>query len=176
MNGLIKNYASEITDIGLVSESELAQYLVQITNGMFRCYLKNTYMYSVTIKPDFINIPTIHTIFSRRDKGYVPYLLSDLSSDLINNSFSRLVIDTDTEESILNISSNLRSIDFNTKNIVIIEDKDGENYLILEGNKRTVGMHIAQNDKVSPISKVFIGKTELSWEDMLALHQMKPNA
>ncbi len=176
MFGIITKSIIENESIKKVTDQKFIKYLVNITNQLLKGYIENTDLFEVTIKGDYVNTPNLYTVFRQRNKANIPYSVVDLSLDINNGSVSREVIDKKTEDSIIKISKNLCIVDFISRLIVIIESTNGENYIILEGNKRVVGMHLAQKTESLPKTKIVLGKTTLSWSSMLDQHQMIENA
>jgi len=176
MNGSIKKSIIENEYYEKVTGHNDIQILLNNTNQLLRPYIENTDLYKVTINGNYVNTTNLHTVFSQRNKGNIPYSVAELSLNIHDRNVSREVIDEKTEDSIIEISKNLTVVDFELSPTVIIESDNGENYIILEGNKRAVGMHLAQKTENLPITRIVLGKTKLSWVSMLKQHKMRENA
>lgn len=157
---------------GLINNTTLANKMMASSNNLVFCYLSNTLFFECVIQPEFISIPNLYTIFSRRDLNNIPYLVSDLSRDLAKNTVCRQTINEETEKNILDIKSNLEFVFDNKNKPIIIECSENSFYLILEGNKRITSMHMNKDIFFNPI-QAYVGKTSLQWRSMLALHGMK---
>lgn len=171
LTGSLSKYIKTKKDIGLVKNDALIKEMVVSSNHLIYCYLNNTYFFECSIQPEFANMSNLYTIFSRRDSGCIPYLVSDLSGDLLNSSVSRQTINIETEKQILSMRATLESLFVNGTKSIIVECSESTNYLILEGNKRITALHMNQDEFTEPIN-THVGKTLLSWQSMLALHEM----
>lgn len=108
----------------------------------------------------------IHTIFSRRDRNNIPYLISDLAADLRQGSMSRSSIDEQTEGVIRALSQNLNGLPL-TPLPVLVEDVSAQHYLVLEGNKRFCALALgAPYTSPRPLEAI-VGCSRLTWTDML---------
>jgi len=173
IEGQIGTYFCDRQQHGLIVGTPIADELMKISNQLVFCYLHNTHFWNGKLKSEFLNIDQLYTIFKRRDHGDIPYKLSTLSDDLQNNLISRKTIDQITEDSIRDIKKNLSEIISVGRKSIIIESREGNCYLILEGNKRITSMYMSKEIKSLASIDVYIGKTSLPWTSMLSLHGMR---
>src|SRR5260370_42548784 len=78
----------------------LQQDLLLTTRGLIGPFLGNTVFCSGLLSFSFVRAVPTFTIFSRRNLGNVPYLLTDLGSDLRSGRVDQATIDQKTEDTI----------------------------------------------------------------------------
>jgi hypothetical protein len=84
-----------------------------------------------------------------------------------------VTIDRKTEDTIRALADDLSNLP-TLPLLVILEDNSGRNYLILEGNKRLSAVALADPAIAPPPCKALVGRTPLTWLQMLAFFNMVP--
>ncbi len=115
---------------------------------------------------------SIYTIFSRAEHGGVPYRLADLAADLTAGSLDRRTIDAGVERAILGFAAASMQLPA-VPELVLVHGRDAAQYLILEGNKRLTGAHLAGSRRPARMPAT-LGSSSLSWAGLLALYRMRP--
>ena len=105
----------------------------------------------------------------------MPYLLADLVKDLREGTVSRLTIDETTENAIRSLARDVSAIPVSPLP-VIIEASSAQHYLILEGNKRFGAIALADSSSQSLTLDAYIGRSTLSWAELLANYRMRSAA
>ncbi len=154
------------------SDPVLRKELLQASRNLIRPFLDNTHFQRGWLSLPFLYDVPAYTIFSRREKGDVPYLLLDLVSDISSDAVSRLTIDERTESVIRSLANSIAGLP-STPFPVIVEDCAREHCLILEGNKRLTAAALADRDLSGWVLEAYIGRTSMSWQKMLAIFGMK---
>lgn len=155
--------------------SALRTELVVATRHLVEPCLANTEFCRGVLSASFVRSVPTHTIFSRRDRGNVPYLLADLVKDLREGTVSRLTIDETTENAIRSLARDVSAIPVSPLP-VIIEASSAQNYLILEGNKRFGAIALADSNSQSLRLDAYIGRSTLRWPELLANYGMRSAA
>jgi hypothetical protein len=149
------------------------QGLFNVTRGLIYRFLGNTVFSRGVLTFSFVPTVLVFTIFSRRSLGNVPYLLTELGKNLRTDAVDRAKIDQSTENTIRALAADLTNLPA-VPLPVIVEDCTGQNYLILEGNKRLSAVALADPAFPPPPREALVGRTSLSWPQMLAFFNMVP--
>ena len=173
--GSILNYFQVLERTSGTSDPSLRLELLQSTRRLVSPFLNNTEFFRGRLNMSVINEVPLHTIFARREEGNVPYLLSDIASDLKNGTVSRLTINIETEKSIRSLASLKESFPL-TPLPVIIEDCEGIHCLILEGNKRFTAFCLTDRAATIATLDAYVGHTSMNWPSMLAQFNMNEAA
>lgn len=153
----------------------LRDKLLAATRWLVTHHFANTVFARGLLDLTFVwKVPT-HTIFSRRDQGRAPYLLADLAEDLRKGTLSRETIDDRTEREILSLVDTIPILP-DSPPPVVIEDSSARHYLILEGNKRFAAAAFVDSGTALPKLEAYVGRSRLSWRQLLSLHSMEPAA
>jgi hypothetical protein len=143
------------------------------TRQLIAPFLGNTLFCRGALVFSFVRSVPIHTIFSRRDRGNVPYLLTELGSDLRAGKVDRQTIDQQTEgaiRSLAGVLANLPPLPLP----VIVEDVSAQHYLILEGNRRFSAVAFVDPAALPAPCQALIGRSPTTWPQMLANFKMVP--
>jgi hypothetical protein len=173
--GRIANYFQLSRRVSRALDWSLALELLRTTRHLIQPFLTNTEFLLGRLDVSVLHEVPLHTIFARRERGNVPYLLSDLASDLRDGTVSRLAIDTKTEEDIRSLASLTDSFPL-TPLPVIVEDCTGKHCLILEGNKRFTALCLTDCAASIATLEIYVGHTTMTWSNMLAQFNMKEAA
>jgi len=173
--GSIVNYFQVLERPSGTSDLSLPLELLQSTRRLVSPFLTNTEFFRGRLNMSVVYEVPLHTIFARREKGNVPYLLSDIASDLKNGAVSRLTIDIETERNIRSLASLKECIPL-TPLPVIVEDCVGNHCLILEGNKRFTAFCLTERTATIATLNAYVGRTSMSWSNMLAQFKMNEAA
>lgn len=150
------------------------QLLLVDTRELIRPFLDNSVFFCGTLDLLCASQMELHTVFSRRDRGGVPYALTDLANDLRSGQVSRTTIDEDTEAAIHNLASGATLPEYPQP--VLIRDEDKSHCLILEGNKRLTAVSLNPERWQSVTMRALIGETLMSWSDILGCLGMREGA
>lgn len=165
----IANYFQVLERISGTVDSSLSLELLQTTNCLVVPFLPNTEFFRGRLDVSVVYEVPLHTIFARREQGKVPYLLSDLASDLKDGAVSRLTIDTETEEKIRSLARVSLTGSFPLTPLpVIVEDCEGKHCLILDGNRRFTALCLTDRAATIVSLEAYVGHTIMSWSTMLA--------
>lgn len=173
--GTLSQYFQPSEEARTVAGVDLQRELGKATRDLVRGYFSNTAFARGFLDLTFVRHVPSHTIFSRRDRGRVPYLLADLANDLRSGSVSRLTINEATETVIRSLVRTAVSMPV-TPPVVIVEDSSAQHYLILEGNKRLTAVLLADSTATPARLEAYVGHSALDWSQMCRLHSMEPPA
>lgn len=147
--------------------------LLLSTRHLIGPFLGNTAFCHGTLAFSFVKAVPVFTLFSRRNLGNVPYLLTELGSDLRAGSVDRATIDQPTEDTIRALAADLGKLPSQPLP-VIVEDDSGQHYLVLEGNKRFSAVALDDPAALPSPCEALVGRTPWTWPQMLALFGMVP--
>jgi len=151
--------------------AHLQQGLLVSTRGLIGPFLGNTLFCRGVLSFAFVRTVPTFTIFSRRNLGNVPYLLTDLGSDLRSGTVDRATIDQPTENTVRALAADLGNLPA-LPLPVIVEDNSGRHYLIPEGNKRLSAVAFADPADLPLPLEALLGRTSLDWPQMLGFFGM----
>ena len=154
----------------MLTDREQIRELAEATRCLVLPCLANTLFASGQLNLASAREVRLHTIFSRRDRGDIPYLLSALAADIERQEVHRATISSEVEASI-RILARLGPSSFDGPTPVIVE-ADGE-CLILEGNKRFVALALMPS-RQEAIVPAWVGGSTLRWDQLVALYNMRP--
>jgi len=143
------------------------------TRGLIGPFLDNTVFCRGVLAFSFVRAVPAFTIFSCRNLGNVPYLLTELGRDVRAGSFNRATIDQPTEDTIRGLAADLGKLPA-LPLPVIVEDSSGQHYLTLEGNKRFSAVALADSASLPPLCEALVGWTLLAGPQMLGRLSMVP--
>ena len=149
-----------------VTDTRIRVDLLEGTRQLVWPFLSNTDFWLGRLDASILTDASVYTVWRRRDKGDVPYSITELAADLADRQVDRDTISEDVEAAIRHFASTGTSIPANPVP-VIIEDCMGEHLLVLEGNRRLTGLVLGGKASSSDI-EVYAGHTWLSWWAMLA--------
>lgn len=171
-NGPLAEYFQTNDDPAPISQRQQRDLFVD-TRGLIGPFLGNTDFCQGLLAVAFLQAVPAFTIFSRRNFGNGPYLVSELGSDLRAGTVDRTTIDQATEDTIRAVAAHLKALP-PLPLPIIVEDSSGQQYLVLEGNKRFAAAALANSSSRLPPCKALVGRTYLSWPQMLAFFGMVP--
>ncbi len=164
----IANYFQVLERISS-ADSSVSLELIQSTRSLVCPFLPNTEFFRGRLDLSIAYEVPLHTIFARREQGNVPYLLSDLASDLKDGAVSRLTINTETEEKIRSLARAILTDGFPLTPLpVIVEDCEGKHRLILESNGRFTALWLTDRAASNTTVEAYVGHTTMRWSRMLA--------
>jgi hypothetical protein len=149
--------------------------LIIDTRGLIAPLLDNTVFCCGDLAFSFLKDVTVHLIAPRRDRANVPYLLSELANDLRGGTVSRQAIGPRTEAAIRGLAEDVLRLPLHPLPVVV-EDRSGEHYLVLEGAKRFAAVALADPTILPPPCEALVGSSSLTWPEMLRLFGMVPPA
>jgi hypothetical protein len=147
--------------------------LIIDTKGLIAPFLDNTVFCIGDLGFSFLKDVPVHLITSRRDRGNVPYLVTDLATDLRAGTVSRRAIDAGTEAAIRTFAQDVLRLPLYPLP-VIVEDRSGGHYLVLDGTKRLSAVALADPAALPPPCEALAGTSRLGWPEMLGLFGMAP--
>lgn len=165
--GPLTQYFTATEFLGAINDLQLRRGLVTATRHLICPFLNDTLFTKGLLDIRSLQDLPIHTIFNRRDRNNIPYLLSDLAGDLRRGSVSRLTIDARTEEAIKALAENLNDLPL-TPPPVLIEDASAQHYLVLEGNKRFCALALGAPRARQRAFEALVGCSSLTWSAILA--------
>ncbi len=174
-SGRLARYFQPSEAPALVCDSARQAELVLSTNCLVVPCLDNTEFCRGRLDLSCLGALPLFTILARRNRGKMPYLLADLVTDLRAGALDRATIDEQTEIAIRSLADDVGRVAA-VPAPVIVEDSSGNHYLILDGNKRLSALALADSRRLPDAVEACVGRSVLTWGELLAHYNMNPAA